>query len=95
VGAGGTVGRRKPAGVSGESRLERAEGRWKKFFLNSIVQALVVVVVFIVVVSLPPCSLWLSPYSGALSRAEWGAGGRYLGGSWLEQEFFLIVLYRQ
>ncbi len=50
----------------------------RKIFLNSIVQALVVVlvvVVFIVVVFvLPPCSLWLSPYSGALSRAEWGAG---------------------
>jgi len=61
--------------VSGESRRERAEGRWKKFFLNSIVQALVVVVVqalvvvvvFIVVVLFPPCSLWLSPYSGELS----------------------------
>ncbi len=27
----------------------RSEGRWKKFFLNSIVQALVVVVVVVVV----------------------------------------------
>jgi hypothetical protein len=57
--------RRKSAGFGGE-------GCWKKFFLNSIVQALVVVVVvvvvFIVVVLLSPlCSLWLSPYSGALS----------------------------
>ncbi len=47
------MGRRKPRG-SGESRhgescLERAEGCWKKFFLNSIVQALVVVVVVVVV----------------------------------------------
>ena len=53
------MGRRKPEGVrrkSGESRLAwGSEGCWKKFFLNSIVQALVVVVVvvvFIVVVVL-------------------------------------------
>jgi hypothetical protein len=44
---------------SGESWLERSEGCWKKFFLNSIVQALVVVVVvlfvfIVVVVCFPP-----------------------------------------
>ncbi len=37
--------------LSGESRPERTEGRWlKKFFNNSIVQALVLVVVVVVVV---------------------------------------------
>ncbi len=61
----GDSGKGKAGGVSGESQgeagwLERSEGCWKKFFLNSIVQALVVVVVvvllfvIIVVVSAPP-----------------------------------------
>ncbi len=69
------MGRGKPEGC-----LEKVRGKlgWsglkvfgRNFFYNSIVQALVVVVVlfvFIVVVLLsPPCSLWLSPYSGELS----------------------------
>ncbi len=68
--------------------MERSEGCWKKFFLNSIVQALVVVVVvvvvvvFIVVVLLSPppffslafSLLWCAELSGE-------QGGGYLGGS--------------
>ena len=42
-----------PGESQGKASWSWAEGRWKKFFLNSIVQALVVVVVFIVVVCSP------------------------------------------
>jgi len=50
------VGRRKPAWCQEKAGGSGMKGRWKKFFLNSIVQALVVVVVvvFIVVVLLSP-----------------------------------------
>ena len=52
------MGRGKPRGVQGESQEKvgwlGAEGRWMKFFYNSIVQAVVVLFVVIVVVSVPP-----------------------------------------
>ncbi len=60
------MGRGKPSGVRRESQekagLERAEGHWKKFFYNSIVQAVVVVVVVVFVFIVVVCSPPLAPF---------------------------------